>query len=160
MAPQHTPVMAARGVTSDHERPGRKRKHSSLKTSTRRRNSTNSESEEVELDSDALDESDDVQQKRKKPKRTVPSPSKSKRIPKRKSKKKESDESDEERPDLQDGQEVVGKVVKAPTTGLGMPLSHYFIFILTLSVPRSHSPCWTDFTKYSQFPQQTEGSGV
>jgi len=134
---KQTPVMSTQTLISTRERPGRKRKHSYPKTSsTRRRKSSDSESERVELDSDALDESDDVQPKRKKPKRTVPSPSKSKRTPKRRS-KKDSESSEEERPELQDGQEIVGHVVKAPTTGLGMPfsLTCVSLFILTCLVP-------------------------
>ncbi|XP_006455055.1 hypothetical protein AGABI2DRAFT_209325 [Agaricus bisporus var. bisporus H97] len=147
MAPRKTPA-STRKPTAGSELSATKRKRSSQKTpttKTRPQNDSDSESEELELDSDDLDESDDDRQRRKKPKRAAPSPSKSKRTLKRKSKKKEFDDSNEERLELQDGQEIVGEVIKAPTTGLvpaGQISQNTLNFLNKLKDPECNDRQW------------------
>ena len=84
-------------------------------------------SEPESINSDALDD-DPLPSKTTKRKRASssasPSKSKSKSSPKKSSSRKkpktqEEDEEEYEVPELDDGQEIVGVVVKAPTTGLG-----------------------------------------
>ena len=84
-------------------------------------------SEPESIDSDALDD-DPLPSKTTKRKRASssasPSKFKSKSSPKKsnsrkKPKTQEEDEEEYEVPELDDGQEIVGVVVKAPTTGLG-----------------------------------------
>lgn len=74
---------------------------------------TDDESEN-EYNSDALDDSDDEAKNPKKRKRKTET---TKKI--RSPKKKKTADTDEEEFELEDGQEIVGVVVKAPTTGLG-----------------------------------------
>ena len=84
-------------------------------------------SEPESLHSDTLDDDTlpDKSVKRKRVSSPSKTKSKSKKSPKKansRKKRKTKDEDDEEDPDdieLEDGQEIVGVVVKAPTTGLG-----------------------------------------
>lgn len=77
------------------------------------------EQEDEALDSDALDEESDVDRKSKKRKRN----STSKKSPAKAStptkKRKSNAEDDGDEFELEDGQELVGVVVQAPTTGRG-----------------------------------------
>ncbi|KAJ7135456.1 hypothetical protein C8R43DRAFT_894254 [Mycena crocata] len=103
--------MPARAKDSTSVTPGKSSKKVSKSPRKEKKVSPDSEEEpETEYDSDALDDdSDDLKKKRKR--RTTERT----RTPK---KKKRTVDSEEEL-DLQEGQEVVGVVVKAPTTGLG-----------------------------------------
>lgn len=84
---------------------------------------TSSEDDEVALDSDNLDDDEEEVTVKKSKKR---SPSKSKPTPKKtpsKKRRKKAADSEEEL-ELEEGQQVVGAIVRAPTTGLGDLLSH------------------------------------
>lgn len=107
---------------SEAEVPTPKRKLSARTKRNFRARPKNDDVEEsensLELDSDALDESDDDRRKKKQKKNT------SRSTPKR-SRRKIKQNSDEEELELEEGQEVVGRVVKAPTTGLGGFTVHF-----------------------------------
>lgn len=116
-----------------------------------------------EPDSDSLDEDDfdfegakDVNGKSKKRKRVPASPTKSKKStsaspkkasPRKRRKTKDEDEDDEEYDDedLGDGQEIVGKVVKAPKTGrvpAGQISQNTLNFLAELKVPEQNDREW------------------
>ncbi|KAF5350647.1 hypothetical protein D9756_008489 [Leucocoprinus leucothites] len=110
-------------VTNKRKRPSSTNQSTPTVQKTRTRRKEDEESEE--LDSDALDEEsddDDNRRKKKKPKTPRRKPTST---PKRKSRKSTREESDEdedgEELELDEGQEIVGRVVKAPTTGLVPP---------------------------------------
>jgi hypothetical protein len=104
------------------------------------------------LDSDAIDE-DDFPVKKPKPMRSLPkkkAPSQKEPPKKRRKRAHGSDEDDDL--ELEDGQQVVGTIVNAPTTGQGTSqLSHTCPLRST-----SSSPTWTDIPEYIQFPVGAE----
>ncbi|KAJ7031573.1 hypothetical protein C8F04DRAFT_1362898 [Mycena alexandri] len=96
---------------------------------------------ETEYDSDALDDdSGDESKNKKKRKRKTESVKKT-----RSPKKKKTSDTDEEDFDLQDGQEIVGVVVKAPKTGLvpaGQISQNTFDFLMQLKDPKRNDREW------------------
>lgn len=104
---------------------------------------------ENEYNSDALDD-DSGEERQKKRKRNAEVVKKI-----RSPKKKKVVDTDEEEFDLQDGQEVVGVVVKAPKTGIG-----------TTTHPRQFLPStfpsssWANFAEHVRFFDAAEGPKV
>ncbi|KAJ7701831.1 hypothetical protein B0H17DRAFT_1044856 [Mycena rosella] len=104
--------------------------------------------DEDEYNSDALDDSDADEVKNKKKRKRNTEPAKKIRSPK----KKKLAETDEEEFDLQDGQEIVGVVVKAPTTGkvpAGQISQNTFNFLTQLKDPKCN-----DHPVYRQAEQE------
>ncbi|KAJ7165042.1 hypothetical protein C8R46DRAFT_1097999 [Mycena filopes] len=102
-----------------------------------------SASETDEYNSDALDDdSGDESKNSKKRKRKTTESVKKTRAPK---KKKKTSDTEEEDFDLQDGQEIVGVVVKAPKTGLvpaGQISQNTFDFLTKLKDPKCNDREW------------------
>ncbi|KAJ7481716.1 hypothetical protein FB451DRAFT_1394349 [Mycena latifolia] len=95
---------------------------------------------EDEYNSDALDDDEDELTNKKKRKRNS-EPAKKTRSPK----KKKPVDTDEEEFDLQDGQEIVGVVVKAPTTGRvppGQISQNTLNFLMQLKDPKCNDREW------------------
>ncbi|KAJ7757105.1 hypothetical protein B0H16DRAFT_1721564 [Mycena metata] len=96
---------------------------------------------ETEYDSDALDDDSGGESKNKKKRKRKSEGVKKTRSPK----KKKASDTDEEDFDLQDGQEIVGVVVKAPTTGLvpaGQISQNTFDFLTQLKDPKFNDREW------------------
>ncbi|KAJ6588537.1 hypothetical protein B0H19DRAFT_1301515 [Mycena capillaripes] len=107
----------------------------------KRRAATDTDDEsENEYNSDALDDSDDESNNQKKRKRNAEI---KKKI--RSPKKQKTSDTDDEEFDLQDGQELVGVVVKAPKTGLvpaGQISKNTFDFLTQLKDPKCNDREW------------------
>ncbi|KAJ7093929.1 hypothetical protein B0H15DRAFT_146125 [Mycena belliarum] len=112
-------------------KPARKQKNSEV---------TDSDESEVEYDSDALDDDEDPSTKKRKRKNSAGLGKKT-----RASKKIKPVETDEEEFDLQDGQEVIGVVVKAPETGQvppGQISQNTMNFLMQLKDPECNDREW------------------
>lgn len=113
-----------------------------------------------EYDSDALDDDseDDVKPTKGKKSPTKPN-GRAKQPPKaspRKKKKAAEEDYEDSEDDLKEGQEVVGRVVQAPTTGRGP-----YIIELAYTAPNSlYSPARTGIEEYIRFLEPSKGPSL
>ncbi|KAJ7507353.1 hypothetical protein B0H11DRAFT_1971354 [Mycena galericulata] len=111
-----------------------------LKKAAPRSDNASDESEH-EYESDALDDDSDDELKNKKKRKRTSETGKKTRSPK----KKKVVDTDDEEFDLQDGQEIVGAVVKAPKTGIvpaGQISKNTFDFLTQLKDPKCNDREW------------------
>lgn len=110
------------------------------------------------LDSDDLDdEVADTAKRRRKvgtKRKKNPSPTKS-----RKRRKKAASEEEESDLELKEGQEVVGKIVHAPKTGLG-GLQAFRRRRIEFETQRFRSSSWADISEHARLPEPAQGARI